>query len=201
MCLQDVSMLIFHPARVLLTNDTANLLSAFFLTGRVANLLIDSQAFLTEDIADPLLVSLLTDEPANLFTETLLTKERANPLTGSQAFLTQNIADLLSACLARQWDCRPVDRMRVRDDLPKAAEVYQPLQMSQLNTILDIIDDPYNFQNHATTCICKTTPTSATDHEVIENSQRPRLISEILRPSAYLVDSIPWLKYLGIAKT
>ncbi|KAG0700993.1 cytochrome P450 [Suillus ampliporus] len=90
---------------------------------------------------------------------------------------------------------------------PKAAEAYQPLQMSHAkNTILDILDDPYNFQNHLTTYAAttimkvaygKTTPTSATDLEVIEVNELVIQAAQILRrPGAYLVDSIPWLKYL-----
>ncbi|KAG0701010.1 cytochrome P450 [Suillus ampliporus] len=89
---------------------------------------------------------------------------------------------------------------------PKAAEAYQPLQMSHAkNTILDILDDPYNFQNHLTTYSAttimkltygKTVPTSATDPEVIEIDELIWMLAEILRPGAYLVDSIPWLKYL-----
>ena len=35
---------------------------------------------------------------------------------------------------------------------PKAAEAYEPLQMSNAkNTVLNILDDPYNFQNHVIT--------------------------------------------------
>ncbi|KAG0708177.1 cytochrome P450 [Suillus ampliporus] len=89
---------------------------------------------------------------------------------------------------------------------PSAADDRQPLQMSHAkNTILDILDDPYNFQNHVTTFIAttttkvtfgKTTPTSATDPEVIEANQFARLTGEVVRPGGYLVDSIPWLKYL-----
>ncbi|KAG0705942.1 cytochrome P450 [Suillus ampliporus] len=90
---------------------------------------------------------------------------------------------------------------------PKAAEAYQPLQMSHAkNTVLDILDDPSNFHNHvisysATTIMKvtygKTTPTSATDPEVIEVNQIIRMNGEVLRrPVAYLVDSIPWLKYI-----
>ncbi|KAG0694198.1 cytochrome P450 [Suillus ampliporus] len=89
---------------------------------------------------------------------------------------------------------------------PKAAEAYQPLQMSHAkNTILDILDDPYNFQNHITTYSAttimkvaygKTTPTSATDPEVIDVTKLVRKIREIIQPGTYLVDSIPWLKYL-----
>jgi hypothetical protein len=35
---------------------------------------------------------------------------------------------------------------------PKAAEAYQPLQMSHAKqTVLDILDDPHNFPTHAVT--------------------------------------------------
>ncbi|KAG1764745.1 cytochrome P450 [Suillus occidentalis] len=80
---------------------------------------------------------------------------------------------------------------------PKAAEAYQPLQMSHAkHTVLDILDDPYNFQTHTTTYAAstilkiaygKTTRTSATDPEVREI---------LLRPGAYLVESMPWLKHV-----
>ncbi|KAG1750413.1 cytochrome P450 [Suillus paluster] len=57
---------------------------------------------------------------------------------------------------------------------PRAAEAYEPLQMSHVkNTVLEILDDPDNFQNHVT-----------------------RMLVKIMRPGAYLVDTIPWLKYL-----
>ncbi|KAG0692632.1 cytochrome P450 [Suillus ampliporus] len=89
---------------------------------------------------------------------------------------------------------------------PKAAEAYQPLQMSHAkNIVLDILDDPYNFQNHVTTFAASTImkvaygknkSTSATDPEVIEINQLIRMSIVILRPGAYLVDTIPWLKYL-----
>ncbi|KAG1726932.1 cytochrome P450 [Suillus lakei] len=89
---------------------------------------------------------------------------------------------------------------------PKVAEVYQPLQMSHArNTVLDILDDPYNFQNHATTYAAasimkitcgKTTPTSASDPEVREVHRLFERFRTALHPGAYLVDSIPWLKYL-----
>ncbi|KAG1728990.1 cytochrome P450 [Suillus paluster] len=90
---------------------------------------------------------------------------------------------------------------------PKAAEAYQPLQMSHVkNTVLDILDDPYNFQNHvmtfAATTIMKlaygdTTPTSATDPQVIELRQIMELVRRVLRPDAYyLVESIPWLRHI-----
>ncbi|KAG1748502.1 cytochrome P450 [Suillus paluster] len=88
----------------------------------------------------------------------------------------------------------------------KAAEEYQPLQMSLArNTVLDILEDPYNFQNHAATYAAttimkiaygKTTPSSATDPEVIQNRELLLALRITLRPGAYLVDSIPWLKHL-----
>ncbi|KAG1741451.1 cytochrome P450 [Suillus paluster] len=89
---------------------------------------------------------------------------------------------------------------------PKAAEAYQPLQMSHAkHTVLDILDDPYNFQNHVTTYAAtivmkvaygKNTSTSATDPGVIEVNELIKMIIKIIRPGAYLVDSIPWLQYL-----
>ncbi|KAG0694288.1 cytochrome P450 [Suillus ampliporus] len=89
---------------------------------------------------------------------------------------------------------------------PKAAEAYQPLQMSHAkNIILNILDDPYNFQNHVTTFSAttimkvaygKNTPTSATDPDVIEMNKVIRMTGAVLRPGAYLADTIPWLKYL-----
>jgi len=89
---------------------------------------------------------------------------------------------------------------------PKAAEAYQPLQMSYAKkTVLDILDDPHNFVNHtiayAATTIMKVaygkdTPTSATDPDVKEARQGIKRAAKVLRPGTYLVDSIPWLKYL-----
>ncbi|KAG1750485.1 cytochrome P450 [Suillus paluster] len=89
---------------------------------------------------------------------------------------------------------------------PKAAEAYQPLQMSHAKkTVLDILDDPYNFQNHVKTYAAttimkiaygKSVPTSATDPEVIEIAKLVRIVGGMLHPGAYLVNSIPWLKYL-----
>ncbi|KAG1827574.1 cytochrome P450 [Suillus subaureus] len=89
---------------------------------------------------------------------------------------------------------------------PKSAETYQPLQMSQAKTvILNILDDPHNFQNHLVTYAAATimkiaygkiTPTSATDPEVREAHQIIRRFRTILLPGAYWVESIPWLKYL-----
>ncbi|KAG0694280.1 cytochrome P450 [Suillus ampliporus] len=89
---------------------------------------------------------------------------------------------------------------------PKAAEAYQPLQMSHAkNTVLSILDDPYNFQNHVETYTATTTmkvaygtntPTCATDPDVIEINELVRMTGMVRRPGAYLVDTIPWLKYL-----
>ncbi|KAG2144723.1 cytochrome P450 [Suillus bovinus] len=90
---------------------------------------------------------------------------------------------------------------------PKAAEAYQPLLMSHAkNLVLDILDDPHNFQNHvitfSSTTMMKvaygtTTPTSATDPLVREMYQLMKVVSKLLRPDAYyLVDSIPWLKHI-----
>ncbi|KAG1736225.1 cytochrome P450 [Suillus lakei] len=92
---------------------------------------------------------------------------------------------------------------------PKAAEAYQPLQMSHVkNVVLGVLDNPHNFQHHVITYAAttimkvaygKTTPTSATDPEVVEMLQVRQLLKMVvgtLPPSAYLVDSIPWLKYL-----
>ncbi|KAG1727137.1 cytochrome P450 [Suillus lakei] len=89
---------------------------------------------------------------------------------------------------------------------PKAAEAYQPLQMSHArNTVLSILEDPCNFQNHARTYAATTitkiaygkdTPTSATDNEVKDVRQFLEIFRVAVRPGAYLVDAIPWLKYL-----
>ncbi|OAX32607.1 cytochrome P450 [Rhizopogon vinicolor AM-OR11-026] len=89
---------------------------------------------------------------------------------------------------------------------PKAAEEYQPLQMSHAKkTVLDILDDPYNFQNHTITYAATTmmklaygkdTHTSATDPDVREAREGLYKVAKVLRPGAHLVDTIPWLKYL-----
>ncbi|KAG2039358.1 cytochrome P450 [Suillus americanus] len=89
---------------------------------------------------------------------------------------------------------------------PKAAEAYQPLQMSHAkNIVFGVLDNPHNFRHHVITYAAriilkvtygKNTPTSATDPEVIEGLQMMRMFVEMLRPGIYLVDSIPWLKYL-----
>ncbi|KAG1748503.1 cytochrome P450 [Suillus paluster] len=104
------------------------------------------------------------------------------------------------------WGQVPSDAALHAHLQPKAAEEYQPLQMSHAkNTVLSILEDPSNFQNHvgthAATVITKvaygkSTPTSATDPEVKRLREHMRVFRTTLRPGAYLVDSIPWLKYL-----
>lgn len=42
----------------------------------------------------------------------------------------------------------------------------------------------------------KTTSTSATDPSVVEIRHFAKTVSAVVRPGAYLVDSIPWLKHL-----
>ncbi|OJA12083.1 hypothetical protein AZE42_02187 [Rhizopogon vesiculosus] len=89
---------------------------------------------------------------------------------------------------------------------PKSAEAYQPLQMSHAKTIvLDTLDNPYDFQSYvityAATTIMKVayekdTPTLATDPEVREVHQSFDRFRKVLHPGAYLVNLIPWLKYL-----
>ncbi|OAX31381.1 cytochrome P450, partial [Rhizopogon vinicolor AM-OR11-026] len=89
---------------------------------------------------------------------------------------------------------------------PKAAETYQPMQMSQAKkTVLDILDDPYDFHNHVITCAATTvmkiaygkdTPTTAADPAVKTVRQSLDKVHIDLRPGGYLVDTIPWLKYL-----
>lgn len=78
---------------------------------------------------------------------------------------------------------------------PKSADAYQPMQMSHAKfVILSILDDPDNFQNHATTFAAttsmkvaygKTTPTSATDPEIRESRQLTRRFRVILRHGHY----------------
>ncbi|KAG1799598.1 cytochrome P450 [Suillus variegatus] len=89
---------------------------------------------------------------------------------------------------------------------PKAAEAYQPLQISYAkNTVIGILNDPHNFQDHARSYAAatsmkvaygKTTPTSVTDPEVKRVAKFADKFRTVLHPGAYLVDSIPWLKYL-----
>ncbi|OJA08123.1 hypothetical protein AZE42_08433 [Rhizopogon vesiculosus] len=71
--------------------------------------------------------------------------------------------------------------------------------------VLNILDDPSNFQDHTVTYAAttimkvaygKNTPTAATDPEVIEVRQVMEILQTVLGSGTYLVDSIPWLKYL-----
>jgi len=89
---------------------------------------------------------------------------------------------------------------------PTAAKAYQPLQMSHAkNIVVGILDDPHNLQHHvityAATTIMKVAygkniPTSATDTEIFEVDQIMKTSRTVQRPDVYLVDSIPWLKYI-----
>ncbi|KAG1822800.1 cytochrome P450 [Suillus subaureus] len=72
----------------------------------------------------------------------------------------------------------------------KAAKAYQPLQMSHAkNIVVGILDDPYNFQRHVVTYAATTIMKVAYG----KNTHTSRAVQ---RHDAYLVDSIPWLKYL-----
>ncbi|KAG1831214.1 cytochrome P450 [Suillus subalutaceus] len=76
---------------------------------------------------------------------------------------------------------------------PKAAEAYQPLQMSHAKDIvLGVLDNPHNLRHHVITFAAatimkiaygKNTLTSATDPEVIEMQQIVRVTTEIMRPA------------------
>lgn len=89
---------------------------------------------------------------------------------------------------------------------PKSAEEYQSLQMFHAtHMVLNILEDPANFQSHAATYAAttitkiaygKTTPTSANDPEARLVRENFQILRKTLRPGAYLVDIIPWLKYL-----
>ncbi|OAX34409.1 cytochrome P450, partial [Rhizopogon vinicolor AM-OR11-026] len=93
---------------------------------------------------------------------------------------------------------------------PKAAEEYEPLQMSEAkNMVLNILDDPSKFLNHthylrvcyASTTIMKVAygknaPATATDPEVIQVHQVMAIFVTAETSGTYLVESIPWLKYL-----
>ncbi|KAG2033763.1 cytochrome P450 [Suillus americanus] len=89
---------------------------------------------------------------------------------------------------------------------PKAAKAYQPLQMSHAkNIVVGILDDPHNLQRHVITYAAttimkiaygKNTPTSATDPKILEVNQLVKTSRAVQHHDTYLVDSIPWLKYL-----
>ncbi|KAG1872488.1 cytochrome P450 [Suillus subalutaceus] len=89
---------------------------------------------------------------------------------------------------------------------PKAAKAYQPLQMSHAkNIVVGILDDPHNLQRHVITYAAttimkiaygKNTLTSATDPKILEVNQLVKTSRAVQHHDVYLVDSIPWLKYL-----
>ncbi|KAG0707634.1 cytochrome P450 [Suillus ampliporus] len=94
---------------------------------------------------------------------------------------------------------------------PKAAEAYQPLQMSHVkNTVLDILGDPSNFQNHVITFSVATvikvaygnnTPTSRTDPQMMEVYKPMELSSYTMRPDTYYLQSnvnvgLSFMKYM-----
>ncbi|OAX37092.1 cytochrome P450 [Rhizopogon vinicolor AM-OR11-026] len=89
---------------------------------------------------------------------------------------------------------------------PKAAQEYEPLQMSEArNMVLNILDDPSDFRNHTVTYAAttitkvaygKNTPTAATDPEVVEVRRITAMARTVMGSGTYLVESIPWLKYL-----
>ncbi|OJA12081.1 hypothetical protein AZE42_02185 [Rhizopogon vesiculosus] len=94
---------------------------------------------------------------------------------------------------------------RMRRFVVVHAEAYQPLQMSYAKAmVLGILDNPHDFQSHVMTYAATTTmkvaygkdtPTFATDPDVRESLQALDKFRKVLKPGAYLVDSIPWLKY------
>ncbi|KAG2067029.1 cytochrome P450 [Suillus decipiens] len=113
----------------------------------------------------------------------------------------------LNLGLSRAGDSHRQKRRALHAHLQaKSAETYQPLQMSQAKTvILNILDDPANFQDHVSTYAVatitkiaygKTMSASATDLEIREARQFIMRISTVLRHGYYLGDSIPWLKYI-----
>ncbi|KAH7915214.1 cytochrome P450 [Hygrophoropsis aurantiaca] len=89
---------------------------------------------------------------------------------------------------------------------PKAAEGYEHLQMDNAKTtILDLLQEPDQFQNHARKYAAtviqkiaygKNTPSPASDPEVQSIRKSFDVLRDALRPGAYLVDSFPFLKYL-----
>ncbi|KAG2366032.1 cytochrome P450 [Suillus spraguei] len=113
----------------------------------------------------------------------------------------------LIVSLARAGDSLRQKRRVLHTQLqPKSAEMYQPLQMSQAKIVmLSILDDPANFQTHVSTYSAvtvtkitygKTTPVSATHPDVLEARLLLKSVGGVARHGNYLVDSIPWLKYL-----
>ncbi|KAI0657327.1 cytochrome P450 [Cubamyces menziesii] len=91
---------------------------------------------------------------------------------------------------------------------PRIAATYEPLQMHHArNFILDILDDPDQFINHAKRYAAsvtlnmtygKTTPTSYSDPDVTRINEVMERVANASRPGAYIVDSYPILKYIPV---
>ncbi|KAG6381787.1 cytochrome P450 [Boletus reticuloceps] len=89
---------------------------------------------------------------------------------------------------------------------PKAAQTYEEIQAETAkDVILDVLNDPkrhmLHAQRYATSVILrvtygKTSPTSNDDPEMVRIRQVLANFETALRPEAYLVDRIPWLKYV-----
>ncbi|KAI0826895.1 cytochrome P450 [Trametes gibbosa] len=89
---------------------------------------------------------------------------------------------------------------------PQSAARYEYMQMQNArNFILDILDEPTEFLNHAKRYAAsvimgitygKTTPTSYSDPEVKQINLGLSRLSQAVRPGAYLVDTYPFLKYI-----
>ncbi|EIW77877.1 cytochrome P450 [Coniophora puteana RWD-64-598 SS2] len=89
---------------------------------------------------------------------------------------------------------------------PRAAEHYEPLITVHARAfILDLLDNPYDFQEHAKTfssslvlqvAYGKDTLTRASDPSVQQVQDQNERLRLVMSPGAYLVDTIPMLKYL-----
>ncbi|KAF9222630.1 cytochrome P450 [Gyrodon lividus] len=89
---------------------------------------------------------------------------------------------------------------------PKVAQTYESLQMLHAkDTILDLLETPEQYQDHARTYAAsvvlkvaygKSTPTHATDPDILEVRKSLDRFRIALQPGSYLVDIFPFLKYL-----
>lgn len=107
---------------------------------------------------------------------------------------------------------------------PKAAQAYQEIQRENAaNFVLDILNDPNNHQRHADRYVLlnsfcdyvidigtsrfaasiilrvvygKSTPTSHNDPEIVRIHKVLDHFQIVMRPGAYLVDRVPFLRYL-----
>ncbi|KIK74639.1 hypothetical protein PAXRUDRAFT_60329, partial [Paxillus rubicundulus Ve08.2h10] len=89
---------------------------------------------------------------------------------------------------------------------PKAAEAYQDIQRDAAKeAIIDILNDPddhiRHFQRFAAAVILrvaygKSTPTSNDDAEVVRLAKDFEHIRAVIRPGTFLVDRIPFLRYV-----